>query len=79
MAGDGTWDTMLARLNSAAGGVGLVDWSLPVDSTIARAHQHATSTTRVPCENSRHATSCGVREVAAWSVTMRPSGMAFGG
>jgi len=47
MAGDGTWDKALARLTAKADAAGLVDWSLSVDSTIARAHQHATSTTRL--------------------------------
>ncbi|WP_434781105.1 transposase [Amycolatopsis kentuckyensis] len=42
MAGGGTWDTVLQRLLSAADEAGLVDWSVSVDSTIARAHQHAT-------------------------------------
>ena len=32
---------------AAADAAGLVDWSLSVDSTIARAHQHATNTTRL--------------------------------
>lgn len=47
MAGDGTWDRVLARLTAAADAAGLVDWSLSVDSTIARAHQHATNATRL--------------------------------
>lgn len=47
MAGDGTWDKVLAKLTAAADAAGLVDWSLSVDSTIARAHQHATNTTRL--------------------------------
>ena len=47
MAGDGTWDVVLAKLTAAADAAGLVDWSLSVDSTIARAHQHATNTTRL--------------------------------
>ncbi|KQR89558.1 transposase [Microbacterium sp. Leaf179] len=47
MASDGTWDGVLARLTAAADAAGLVDWSLSVDSTIARAHQHATNTTRL--------------------------------
>jgi putative transposase len=52
MAGVGAWDTVLARLLAAADAsdvadaVGLVDWSVSVDSTIARAHQHATNITR---------------------------------
>lgn len=47
MAGDGTWDKVLTRLTAAADAAGLVDWSLSVDSTIARAHKHATNTTRL--------------------------------
>ncbi|CAN5374309.1 hypothetical protein BH09ACT4_BH09ACT4_17660 [soil metagenome] len=43
---DGTWDRVLAQLTAAADAAGLVDWSLSVDSTIARAHQHATNITR---------------------------------
>jgi transposase len=46
MAIDGAWDRALAKLTAAADAAGLVDWSLSVDSTIARAHQHATNTTR---------------------------------
>jgi putative transposase len=46
MAGDGTWDLVLARLAAAADAAGMVDWSVSVDSTIARAHQHATNVTR---------------------------------
>lgn len=46
MAGDGTWDIVLQRLLTAADAAGLVDWSVSVDSTIARAHQHATNITR---------------------------------
>ncbi|MCD1270077.1 IS5 family transposase, partial [Microbacterium sp. MEC084] len=44
LAIEGTWDKVLAKLTAAADAAGLVDWSLSVDSTIARAHQHATKT-----------------------------------
>ncbi|MDN5692513.1 IS5 family transposase [Micrococcus endophyticus] len=47
MAEEGTWDTVLATLTAAADAEGLIDWSVTVDSTIARAHQHATNTTRL--------------------------------
>lgn len=47
MATAGTWDQVLAKLMSAADAPELVDWSLSVDSTMARAHQHATNTTRL--------------------------------
>jgi putative transposase len=47
MASDGTWDLVLSRLTKQADAAGKVDWSLSVDSTIARAHQHATNLTRL--------------------------------
>jgi putative transposase len=47
MAADGTWDMVLARLTKTADARGKVDWSLSVDSSIARAHQHATNITRL--------------------------------
>lgn len=46
MAVDVTWDKVLAALTAAADAAGMVDWWLSVDSTIARAHQHATNMTR---------------------------------
>lgn len=47
LAAEGTWDTMLAKLTAAADAEGLIDWSASMDSTIARAHQHATNITRL--------------------------------
>lgn len=47
MAFDGTWDRVAAMITAAADAAGLIDWSLSVDSTIARAHQHATNITRL--------------------------------
>ena len=38
---DGTWKRILAQLQGRADGKGLVTWDVSVDSTIARAHQHA--------------------------------------
>lgn len=46
MAGDGTWDRVHALLLARADAAGKVDWSVSVDSTIARAHQHATNINR---------------------------------
>ena len=37
LAEEGTWDTVLATLTAAADAEGLIDWSVSVDSTIARA------------------------------------------
>ena len=47
MAGDGTWDRVLSSLTAQADASGRLDWSVSVDSTIARAHQHATNVTRL--------------------------------
>jgi len=43
---DGTWDKIHARLVAEADAAGAVDWTVSVDSTINRAHQHATSMSR---------------------------------
>jgi transposase len=43
---DGTWDRIHARLMSQADAAGGIDWTISVDSTIARAHQHATNLPR---------------------------------
>lgn len=44
---DGTWDKIHARLVAEADAEGDVDWQVSVDSTINRAHQHATTLGRV--------------------------------
>lgn len=36
MAGDGTWDRVLTALPAHAGAAGKIDWTVSVDSTIAR-------------------------------------------
>ena len=43
---DANVQRVLARLLAAADEAGIIDWSVSVDSTIARAHQHATNITR---------------------------------
>jgi len=45
-AGDGTWDRVLMNLLATADASEMVDWTVSVDATINRAHQHATNTTR---------------------------------
>jgi len=45
-SGDGTWDKVLAALLAQADAAGQVDWTVSVDSTINRAHQHATNLPR---------------------------------
>jgi len=46
MSADGTWEVVLARLLSAAEAAGVIGWAVAADSTLARAHQHATNVTR---------------------------------
>ena len=46
-AADGTWDTVLAELVAQADAVGKVDWTVSVDATINRVHQHGTNTRRL--------------------------------
>ncbi len=43
---DGTWDKILAELLTVADSRGEVDWSVSVDSTVNRAHQHGTNLPR---------------------------------
>jgi transposase len=38
---DGTWQQILTQLQAQADSKGLITWKVSVDSTIARAHQHA--------------------------------------
>jgi transposase len=38
---DGTWAQILAGLQARAEAAGLITWEVSVDTTIARAHQHA--------------------------------------
>lgn len=38
---DGTWERLLRQVQAEADAAGEVDWDIPVDSTIVRAHQHA--------------------------------------
>ncbi|MBB2925556.1 transposase [Cellulomonas cellasea] len=39
---DGTWDKIHAALMAEADAAGQIDWAVSIDSTINRAHQHAT-------------------------------------
>lgn len=43
---DGTWDKVLAALLARADDAKEIDWTVSVDSTINRAHQHATNLPR---------------------------------
>lgn len=43
---DGTWAQILAALQTQAGAAGRIGWSVSVDSTTSRAHQHAAGARR---------------------------------
>jgi transposase len=43
---DGVWARILASLQTRADGAGLIGWTVSVDSTISRAHQHAAGARR---------------------------------
>lgn len=47
LASDGTWDAIHQALTAHADKNDKVDFTVSVDSTIARAHQHATNIKRV--------------------------------
>ncbi len=47
---DGTWDHLLAHAQTKSDAVGKVEWLVSVDSTVARAHQHAAGARRRPSE-----------------------------
>ena len=41
-----TWDKILSTLLAHADAAGLIDWEVSIDSTVNRAHQHATNLPR---------------------------------
>lgn len=43
---DGTWDRILTELQGQAHAVAELEWAVSVDSTVARAHQHAAGARR---------------------------------
>ena len=45
---DGTWDRILAHVQTKSDAVGEVIWEVSVDSSTARAHQHASGARRQP-------------------------------
>jgi transposase len=45
---DGTWDRVLGEVLADADAAGLIDWKVSADSSVVRAHQHGTNTSRPP-------------------------------
>lgn len=51
---DGTWDRVLAAVQTDADAAGEIDWRCSVDSTIARVHQHGATAARCSSTASSH-------------------------
>ncbi len=45
---DGTWEMLLTHLQSEVDAAGELEWTVSVDSTVARAHQHSAGARRTP-------------------------------
>ena len=50
---DSTFDKILKELQGHAQAAGEIDWTVSVDSTVARAHQHAAGARPVPADPPR--------------------------
>jgi transposase len=61
---DGTWARILTGLQARADAAGLITWDVSVDSTVARAHQHAAGARkRGTCRPSHPAVSPASRPI----------------
>ncbi len=47
---DGTWERVLTQVQTATDAAGEVEWEVSVDSTVARAHQHAAGARHRPSQ-----------------------------
>ena len=66
---DGTWREILTSLQARADAAGLITWDVSVDSTTARAHQHAAGARkRGICRPSRRAGWMPSPLIMAWAV-----------
>jgi len=65
---DGTWARILAELQTRADGLGLITWEISVDSTVARAHQHAAGARKKGMRRSNHpAGSVSSQPIMGWA------------
>lgn len=62
---DGTWDRLLARVQTATDAAGAVDWEVSVDGSVARAHQHAAGARHRPSKADEKRGS-GTRRTRRW-------------
>jgi transposase len=65
---DGTWQAILAALQAIADGAGRIVWDVSVDSTTARAHQHAAGARKKgTCRPNRPVGSVPSRPTTRWA------------
>jgi transposase len=65
---DGTWRQVLTGLQARADAAGLITWDVSVDSTVARAHQHAAGARkRGTCRPSRLAGCATSPPITRWA------------
>jgi transposase len=65
---DGTWQRVLTALQALADAQGQITWDISVDSTTARAHQHAAGARkRGICRPNRRAGSWWSRPITRWA------------
>jgi len=74
-SGDGTWDAVLATLLAQADAAHQIDWTLSVDSTINRAHQHATNLPWEPKTDPKTDPSSAPDETGDASTPLGPAGV----
>jgi transposase len=66
---DGTWARILTALQAAADAAGRIVWDVSIDSTVARAHQHAAGARkRGIFRPNRRAASRSSRPITPWAV-----------
>ncbi len=63
---DGTWDRLLAHVQTRSDAVGEIEWVVSVDSTTARAHQHAAGARHKPSEADERG-GCRIRRMRRWA------------
>jgi transposase len=64
---DGTWQRILTQLQAQADAKGLITWEVNLDTTIARAHQHAAGARKGGTANAKNrAESTPSRPTTAW-------------
>jgi transposase len=65
---DGTWARILTALQARADAAGLITWDVSVDSTVARAHQHAAGARkRGICRRNRPAAWLPSQVITRWA------------